>query len=167
MVPFEQSQAIQEGGALAEECWLLRQFCLQCGRPGFDPCVGQIPWRRKWQPTPVLLPGNFHGWRSLVGYSPWGRKELHTTEQLHFLTFPFFLMVFPVVTYGCESWTTKKAEHQRIDAFQLWCWRRLVKVPWKARRSNQSILKEINPEYTLAPDVKTQLIGKDPDAGKD
>ena len=53
-------------------------------------------------------------------------------------------MVFPVVTYGCESWTTKKAEHQRIDAFELWCWRRLLRVPWTARRSNQSILKEIS-----------------------
>ena len=51
--------------------------------------------------------------------------------------------------YGCESWTTKKAEHQRIDAFELWCWRRLLRVPWTARRSNQSILKEINPEYSL------------------
>ena len=58
-------------------------------------------------------------------------------------------MVFPVVTYGCESWTIKKAEHQRIDAFKLWCWRRLLKVPWTARRSNQSILREINPEYSL------------------
>ena len=58
-------------------------------------------------------------------------------------------MVFPVVTYGCESWTVKKAEHQRIDTFKLWCWRRLVKVPWTARRSNQSILREINPEYSL------------------
>ena len=58
-------------------------------------------------------------------------------------------MVFPVVMYGCESWTIKKAEHQRIDAFELWCWRRLLKVPWTARRSNQSILKEINPEYSL------------------
>ena len=58
-------------------------------------------------------------------------------------------MVFPVVMYGCESWTIKKAEHQRIDAFKLWCWRRLLRVPWKARRSNQSILKEINPEYSL------------------
>ena len=54
-------------------------------------------------------------------------------------------MVFPVVLYGCESWTIKKAEHQRIDAFELWCWRRLLRVPWTARRSNQSILKEINP----------------------
>ena len=58
-------------------------------------------------------------------------------------------MVFPVVMYGCESWTIKKAEHQRIDAFELWFWRRLLRVPWTARRSNQSILKEINPEYSL------------------
>ena len=55
-------------------------------------------------------------------------------------------MVFPVVMYGCESWTIKKAEHQRIDAFELWCWRRLLRVPWTARRSNESILKEIHPE---------------------
>ena len=58
-------------------------------------------------------------------------------------------MVFPVVMYGCESWTVKKAECRRIDAFELWCWRRLLRVPWTARRSNQSILKEINPEYSL------------------
>ena len=58
-------------------------------------------------------------------------------------------MVFPVVMYGCESWTVKKAECQRIDAFELWCWRRLLRVPWTARRSNQSILKEISPEYSM------------------
>ena len=58
-------------------------------------------------------------------------------------------MVFPVVTYECESWTIKKAEHRRIDAFELWSWRRLLRVPWTARRSNQSILKEISPEYSL------------------
>ena len=58
-------------------------------------------------------------------------------------------MVFPVVMYGCEGWTVKKAEHWRIDAFELWCWRRLLRVPWTARRSNQSILKEINPECSL------------------
>ena len=58
-------------------------------------------------------------------------------------------MVFPVVMYGCESWTIKKAECQKIDAFELWCWRRLLRVPWTARRSNQSPLKEINPEYSL------------------
>ena len=58
-------------------------------------------------------------------------------------------MVFPVVMYGCESWTVKKAEHRRIDAFELWCWRRLLRVPWTAKRSNQSILKEISPGYSL------------------
>ena len=58
-------------------------------------------------------------------------------------------MVFPVAMYGCESWTMKKADRRRIDAFELWCWRRLLRVPWTARRSNQSVLKEINPEYSL------------------
>ena len=59
------------------------------------------------------------------------------------------VMVFPVVMYGCESWTVKKAEHRKIDAFELWCWRRLLRDPWSARRSNQSLLKEISPEYSL------------------
>ena len=89
-------------------------------------------------------------------------------------------MVFSVVKYGCESWTIKKAEHQRIDDFELWCWRRLLRVPWTARRSKQSILMEISPEYSLEStdaeaetpilwpsDSKNRLIGKDPDAGKD
>ena len=88
-------------------------------------------------------------------------------------------MVFPVVMYGCDSWTIKKVELRRIDAFELWCWRRLLRVPWTARRSNQSILKEISPRYSLEglmlklklpilwpPDAKSQLIGNDPDAGK-
>ena len=71
-------------------------------------------------------------------------------------------MVFPLVMYGCESWTVKKAEHQRIDAFKLWCWRRLLRVPWRARRSNQSILREINPEYSLQGlmlELKLQYFG--------
>ena len=71
-------------------------------------------------------------------------------------------MVFPVVMYGCESWTIKKAEHRRIDAFELWCWRRLLRVPWTARRSNQSILKEISPKYSLEGlmlKVKLQYFG--------
>ena len=71
-------------------------------------------------------------------------------------------MVFPVVMCGCESWTIKKAEHRRIDAFELWCWRRLLRVPWTARRSNQSILKEISPEYSLEGlmlKLKMQYIG--------
>ena len=85
-------------------------------------------------------------------------------------------MVFPVVKYGYESWTVKKAECWRIDAFELRCWRRLLRVPWTARRSNQFILKEIIPDYSLEglmlklkfwpPDAKSWLIGKDPDAGK-
>ena len=87
-------------------------------------------------------------------------------------------MVFPVVMNGCESWTVKKVERQRIDAFELWCWRRLLRVPWTARRSNQLILKEINPEYSTGrtdaeapilwpPDADSRLIGKDSDVGKD
>ena len=66
-------------------------------------------------------------------------------------------MVFPVVMYGCESWIMKKAEHQKIDAFELWCWRRLLRVPWTARRSNQSILKEISPECSLEGSVHCKL----------
>ena len=89
-------------------------------------------------------------------------------------------MVFLVVIFGCESWTIEKAEEWRIDAFELWCWRRLLRVPWAARIFNQSILKEISPGCSLEglmlklktlifwqPDVKSWLIGKDPDAGKD
>ena len=68
-------------------------------------------------------------------------------------------MVFPVVMYGCESWTVKKAEHQRTDAFELWCWRRLLRVPWTARISSQSILKEIRPEYSLMLKLKLQYFG--------
>ena len=76
----------------------------------------------------------------------------HIKKQRHYFTNKVRLvkaMVFPVVIYGCESWTIKKAECWRIDAFELWCWRRLLRVPWTARRSNQSILKEISPEYSL------------------
>ena len=83
-------------------------------------------------------------------------------------------MVFPVVMYGCENWTVKKAERQRIDAFELWCWRRLLRVPWTARRSNQSILKEISPgcslegmRLTLKLQYFGHLTGKDSDAGRD
>ena len=162
--------------------------------------IGKIPWRREWQSSPVFLPGESHGQRSLVGYShrvghDWsnlaacrrgkggngdkfpllddkitgdgdcrceirrqvllGRKALRNlysvlkTKDITLLTKVCIVkaVVFPVVVYGCESQTAKKAEHWRIDAFELWCWRRLLRVPWKARRLNQSILKEINPEY--------------------
>ena len=116
-----------------------------------------------------------------------GRKamtNLHNILKSRVITLPTKVhlvkaMVFPVVMFGCESWTIKKAECQRIDAVELWCWRRLLRVPWTARRSNQSILKELSPEYSLEglmlklklqswpPDVKNWLIGKYPDAGKD
>ena len=90
-------------------------------------------------------------------------------------------VVFPIVMYGCESWTTEKAESQRIDAFELWCWRRLLRVPWTVRRSNQSILNKGNQSWVFigridvetetpilwAPDAKNWLIWKEPDAGKD
>ena len=72
-------------------------------------------------------------------------REITLPTKVHLVK----AMVFPVVMYGCESWTIKKAEHQRIDAFGLWCWRRLLRVPWTARRFNQSIIKEIHPEYSL------------------
>ena len=76
-------------------------------------------------------------------------------------------MVFPVIMYGCESWTIKNAEHWRIDAFELWCWRRLLSVPWTARRSNQSILKEISPEYSLGrTDVEAETAILPPPDGK-
>ena len=77
--------------------------------------------------------------------------EVHLVKAMVFpvVTYDVRAMVFPVVMYGCESWTIKKAECQRIDAFKLWCWRKLLRVPWIAIRSNQSILKEINPEYSL------------------
>ena len=88
-------------------------------------------------------------------------------------------LAFPVVIYRCESWATKKAEHRTSDAFEFWCWRRCMRVPWTARRSNQSTLKEINPPWMFIwrtdaeasilqpPDAKSQLIGKDPDPGED
>ena len=72
-------------------------------------------------------------------------RDITLSTEVHLVK----AMVFPVVMYGCESWTIKKAECRGIDAFELWCWRRLLRVPWTARRSNQSILKEINPEYSL------------------
>ena len=98
-------------------------------------------------------------------------KDITLPTKIHLVK----AMVFPVVMYGCESRTIKKAEHRRIDAFELWCWRRLLRVPWTARRSNQSILKEIigrtdveaETPILWLPDMKNGLIGKHPDAGKD
>ena len=120
--------------------------------------------------------------------TPWKKSydkpRQHIKKQRHYFADKGLygqIYGFPVVMYGYESWTIKKAERQRIDAFKLWCWRRLLRVTWTARRSSQSILKEINPEYSLeglmlklneAPvlgptDANSQLIGKDPDTRKD
>jgi len=120
---------------------------------------------------------------------PLGRKAMTNLDSMlksRDITWPTKVhtikaMVFPVVMYGCESWTIKKTECQRTDAFELWCWIRLLSVPWTARRSNQSILKEINPDCSLKgllmkmklqyfiwlPNAKSWLTGKDPDAEKD
>ena len=122
-------------------------------------------------------------WELVMDREAWcavvhGVEESDMTERLNWSE----LMVFPVVMYGCESWTIKKAERQRTDAFELWCWRRLLRVPWAARRSNQSILKEISPGCSLEGlmiKLRLQYFGhlmrraeelfiwKDPDAGKD
>ena len=114
-----------------------------------------------------------------------GRKAMNNLESIlksRDITLPAKLhlvkaLVFPVVMYGCESWTIKKAEHLSIDAFELWCWRRLLRVPWTARRSNKYILKEISSEYSMEVLMlklqylghlsKTWCIWNDPDAGKD
>ena len=89
-------------------------------------------------------------------FTPWkksyDRSREHIKKWRHYFANKICLvktMVFPVLMYACESWTIKKTEHQRINVFKLWCWRKLLRVPWTARRSNQSILKEINPEYSL------------------
>ena len=145
-------------------------------------CVQCADWRvsRGW---PARL-----GWRRT--HPPWGAQGrlllagvwcLGTCGQLEAPKVRLVkVMVFPLVKYGCESWTVKKAEHRKIDAFKLWCWRRLLRVPWTARRAIQSILKEISPGCSLEammlkleipvlwpPHAKSWLIGKDSDAGRD
>ena len=110
-------------------------------------------------------------WRLLLGRkvmtnldSIFKSRDITLWRKVHLVK----AMVFPVVMYGCESWTVKKAECCRNDAFDLWCWRRLLRVPWTARRSNQSILKEIGwNSSTWPPHAKSWLIGKDSDAGRD
>ena len=127
---------------------------------------------------------SFYGWVILL----LGRKVMTNLDSIfksRDITLPTKVrlvkaMLFPVVMHGCESWNVKKAEHRRIDAFKLWCWRKLLRVPWTARRFNQSILKEISPGCSLEglmveaeapilqpPGAKNWLLGKDPDAGKD
>ena len=95
---------------------------------------------------PILLQNPAQGFLTLTNLdSILKSRDITLPTKVHLVK----AMVFPVVMYGCESWTIKKAEHRRIDAFELWCWRRLLRVSWTAKRSNQSILKEISPEYSL------------------
>jgi len=132
----------------------------------------------------ITADGDFsHEIKTLASWKKsYDQPRQHVKKQTHLPTKVCLVkaMVFPVVMYGCESWTRKKAERWRIDAFELWCWRRLLRVPWTARRSNQSILKEISPEYSLdnidveaetpilwPPDGNDWLIWKDPDSGKE
>ena len=136
-----------------------------------------LAWKIPWTEEPGRLQSMGsqrvgHDWATSLHFT----RNITLPTKVHLVK----AMVFPVVMYGCESWTTKKAKHRRINAFELWCWRRLLRVPWTARRSNQSILKEISTEYSLEglmlklktpilwpPDVKSWLIWKDTDAGKD
>ena len=122
----------------------------------------QIGWKTMETVTDFILRGSkttvdcdcSHGMKRCLLHGKKAMTNLDSilkSRDITFLTKVCILkaMVLPVVMYGCETWTTKKAEHQRIDAFELWCWSRLLRVPWKARRSNQSILKEISPKYSL------------------
>ena len=122
--------------------------------------LGQkIPWRRKWQPIPVFLPEKEDRTEEPDGSCSCKRVRHNLVIKQQQRGFYTLLcqtkvclvkaMFFSVVMYVCENWTIKKTEHWRIDAFELWCWRRLLRVPWTARKSNQSMLREISPEYSL------------------
>ena len=103
-------------------------------------------------PNPGIKPGSPTLEADALSSEPPGKPRQHIKKQRHYFANKVHLvkaMVFPVVIYGCESWTIKKAEGRKIDAFELWCWRRLLRVPWTERRSNQSILKEISPGCSL------------------
>ena len=149
----------------------LRVIVLEFSQEKMSVCPSTLPFSRlggkdHWGSTSALL------FRMIVGskitadgdcsheikrHLPFGRKamiNLNSILKSRDITFSIKVhlvkaMVFPVIIYGCESWTIKKAEHWRTDAFELWCWRRLLRVPWTTRRSNQSILKEISLEYSL------------------
>ena len=110
------------------------------------------PWTAAYQAPPSMGFSRHEYWRGVPLPSPMSNldsilksRDITLPTEVHLVK----AMFFPVVMYGCESWTIKKAEHQRFVAFELWCWRRLLRVPWTARRLNQSILKEISPEYSL------------------
>ena len=110
------------------------------------------PWTAAYQAPPSMGFSRQEYWSGVPLPSPMSNldsilksRDITLPTEVHLVK----AMFFPVVMYGCESWTIKKAEHQRFDAFELWCWRRLLRVPWTARRLNQSILREISPEYSL------------------
>ena len=136
--------------------------------PGFQKHCGL--WLQPWNKRHLLL-----GKKTMTNLdSTLKSRDITLPTKIHIVK----AMFFPVVMYRCQSWITKKAESWRIDAFKMWCRRRLLKVPWTARRSIQSVLKEINPEYSLEGlllklqyfghlNAKSRHIGKDPDAGKD
>ena len=138
---------------------------------GTTPCLTPVPWHDEIKRHLLLRRKTVTNLDSVFK-----SRDITLPTKIHVVK----AMVFPIVTYRYESCTIKKAEHQRIDAFELWCWRRLLRVPWTARRSNQSILKEINPEYSLEglmlkPKLqyfdhlmrRAESLEKNPDAGKD
>ena len=120
-------------------------------------------YRGKWLQSPAMKLSDYS--HEIKRHLLLGRKVMTNLDSIlksRDITLPTKVhivkaMVFPVVKYGCENWTIKKAECQRIDAFELWCWRRLLRVPWTARRSNQSILKEISPEFIGRTDVEAVM----------
>ena len=109
------------------------------------------PWTAAYQAHPSMGFSRQGYWSGLPLPSPMTKLDSILKRDITLLTKVRIVkaMVFPVVMYGCESWTIRKAEHQIIDAFELWCWRRLLRVPWTARKSSQSIIKEISPEYSM------------------
>ena len=121
---LEKFKVVSSWSPLAGAClpWWLRwqSVCLQCGRPGLNPWVRKIHWRRQWQPTPVFSPGKSHGW-NLVGYSPWGRKELDMTERLHF-TYRYTNLTYfqPTYDFFCVCFGMLTASHLQCP---LWNWR--------------------------------------------
>ena len=110
-----------------------KESACQCRTPGFESWVRKIPWRRKWQPTPVLLPGKFHGLRSLEGYSPWGHKELDTTERLHFLLFLYFLLPLLYPQVG----SLYLHLYSQLTSFQKWK-KMVLKFIWGCKGSQRA-----------------------------
>ena len=127
----------------------LGRQCRRCWEMQARSLAGKIPWSRAWQPTPVFSVENSMdrgSWQATVNGVAKGWAWL---KQLSVHRHTISWLCLPGVMCGCAGWVIKKAEHRRVDAFELWCWRRLLRVPWTARRSNRSIRKEISPEYSL------------------